>query len=419
MEYIKQDMGSYQLHIIKTDEFKSVTVELIFRQSLTKESITNQNLLNRILSLSCEKYPSKVELSRACQDLYGASITASARGYGQAMAAIYRLRVLNDKYTEPNNFAKALELSSTILYQPDIEENHFKEENFEIVRAEYEASIKTLEEDKRSYALIRLFEHVGKDSLIGIRGRGYLEELEKITPDSLYQYYLNMLKHGIVDIFVIGDVDIEETKELITKNFKFDTYKPRRLPVYNELLAPRKRIRYIREQTQGKETIMAMVYLYSDLTQYDINYPLALYNVILGGGSDSLLFSEVRERNSLAYYIYSSLRILDGVGVIVGGISKEQEQKCVTLIKKAIKNLACKITDEQLEKAKEYFLSALEEIEESANEIIETYHMMELIDADDLKTRREKIEQVTKEEVLNVARKISLHTAYFLEGEDE
>ena len=57
--------------------------------------------------------------------------------------------------------------------------------------------------------------------------------------------------------------------------------------------------------------------------------------------------------------------------------------------------------------------------EESANEIIETYHMMELIDADDLKTRREKIEQVTKEEVLNVARKISLHTAYFLEGEDE
>ena len=34
------------------------------------------------------------------------------------------------------------------------------------------------------------------------------------------------------------------------------------------------------------------------LTDYERNYPLILANIILGGGTDSKLFSEVREKNS-------------------------------------------------------------------------------------------------------------------------
>ena len=37
MEYIKKDMGSYNLHIIKTNKFKTITVEIDFLRELKKK----------------------------------------------------------------------------------------------------------------------------------------------------------------------------------------------------------------------------------------------------------------------------------------------------------------------------------------------------------------------------------------------
>ena len=39
MEYIKKDLGSYNLHIIKTDKFKTITVRVVFHSHIVKEEI--------------------------------------------------------------------------------------------------------------------------------------------------------------------------------------------------------------------------------------------------------------------------------------------------------------------------------------------------------------------------------------------
>ena len=45
--------------------------------------------------------------------------------------------------------------------------------------------------------------------------------------------------------------------------------------------------------------------------------------------------------------------------------------------------------------------------------------MKELTEGDDLETRKKKIKKITKEEIMKVGEKISFHTTYFLEGEEE
>ena len=74
------------------------------------------------------------------------------------------------------------------------------------------------------------------------------------------------------------------------------------------------------------------------------------------------------------------------------------------------------VNKEDLNMAKEYYNTALEELEESEFKIINNYYMMELIGTDTIEEKREKMNKVTKEEIVEVAKKVSLDTIFLLEG---
>ena len=48
MDYEKINMGAYNLHLIKTTKFKTITVEVNFREKLIKENITLKEAINNI-----------------------------------------------------------------------------------------------------------------------------------------------------------------------------------------------------------------------------------------------------------------------------------------------------------------------------------------------------------------------------------
>lgn len=73
-------------------------------------------------------------------------------------------------------------------------------------------------------------------------------------------------------------------------------------------------------------------------------------------------------------------------------------------------------TERDINTAKEYYNTALEELEESESKIINDYYMMELIGTDTIDVKREKMNKVTKEEIIKVAKKVSIDTIFLLEG---
>jgi len=419
MEYINKDQGAYHLHIVKTDAFKTVTVKVFFREPVQKENITKRNFLASILLLSTKDYQSKSILTKALQNLYAANIRYGCRRLGNYLDTSFSLRVLHDRYTETGNFSQAIELLESVIFHPNVIDNAFNDRDFKAIYEEYKADLESMKDDKRSYAMIRLLEETNPSLPNSFRGIGYLEDLEKITPENLYAYYQEMLAHNLVDIYVLGDVDEEEITALFREHFPIKTFKSLKMPTLLEEVASSK-AKTVRESIQASQTQIAISLSCNHLSSYERNYPLSIYNTILGGGVDSLLFKEVREEKSLAYTIGSSPNKLDHLILISGGITKGCEEEVISIVKKKLKQLAKGAFDEEmLTSAKEYYLSALDDIMESSFQLIESYYMIELLGVDDIETKRKKMQEVTKADVIAVASKIKLNTIFVLEGEDD
>ena len=130
------------------------------------------------------------------------------------------------------------------------------------------------------------------------------------------------------------------------------------------------------------------------------------------------MFKEVRETYSLCYTINSVPNKLDHLLFIRAGIDKENYTKTLELVEKILMDMRKgNFTEEDLKVAKEYYCTALDEVEDSPNRIMDNYYMMELLGTDDLEEKRRKIMKVTKMDVMKVAKKVKMDTVFLLEGD--
>ena len=104
MEYIKKDLGSYNLHVIRTDKFKTVMVRVVFQRPVVKNEITMRNVLSQMLLQSTYKYKTKRDMNIKAEDLYAADIYITNNRLGKYATSNFYLSMLNDKYTEKGNF---------------------------------------------------------------------------------------------------------------------------------------------------------------------------------------------------------------------------------------------------------------------------------------------------------------------------
>ena len=141
--------------------------------------------------------------------------------------------------------------------------------------------------------------------------------------------------------------------------------------------------------------------------------------MILGGSSESKLFRNVREKNSLCYYISSNSNKIDNLLFITSGIAKSNMKKVVSLVKKELKNIQNgKITEDEIEKAKVKYISLVEEMYDYPSQIISYYYASEILNSDLPEERKKMVEKVTKEDIISVSKKIYIDTIYLLGGED-
>ena len=228
MQYIKKDLGSFKLHLIKTDKFKTVTLRVVFHSPIKKEEITIRNILTDILLQSSKEYNSRRDLTIKAEDLYAADITTNNQRVGNYIVSSFILQVLNDKYTEKNNLDESIKFLSEIIFNPDVLNKEFNKEKLDIVKNNAVVALNSIKEDASSYSLIRLAEAFDKNSPLSYRMTGYLEDLEDINEANLYKYYEKMIESDYVDIFVVGDFDNDEMLSTIKKYFKFKKLKKKK-----------------------------------------------------------------------------------------------------------------------------------------------------------------------------------------------
>ena len=417
MQVINKDLGSYNLHFIKTDIFKTITMKVIFHTPIIKEDITKRNILSDILLQSTKEYKTRRDLTIKSEDLYAADIYTSNQRVGNYIMTSFILQTLNDKYTEENNFEESIKFLHEIIFNPDVEEERFKEDKLELVKSNATLALNSIKEDAANYSLIRMSEAYDKTSPISYRMTGYLEDLDKITEENLYEYYERMLDNDYVDIFILGDINEKELLPIIKKYFKFKKVKKRKASYYLPNKKTRKRRLFAKETTKNSQSKLAIACPITKMTDYEKNYSLLLANIILGGTGDSKLFKEVREENSLCYTIRSNYNRIDNLMVINAGIDNVNFDKAVELITKNVQDMKKgKFTDSDINVAKEFYKTSAESLMESPSRIINEVLTEEILGVEPLSERVRKIEKVTKKDIMRACKKINMDTVFLLEG---
>lgn len=419
VKYEKQDMGSYNLHLIKTDKFRTVTVRVSMRQEITEENITYRNVLADMLVYSNASYKTKRELVMKEQELYSAHISANSSRSGMYNNINFQLKMLLDKYTEEGIEEESIKFFSDILFNPNVTDKKFDSTSFEIIKKENQSIVESYKENSSKYSIIRLLQNM-EDKPYKYIEYGKKEVLAKMTEESLYAFYQDFFNKSLVDIYVIGNIDLEKYTKLIKKYFLFDTFKRKKISPIIPVDKYNKRSKTVVEQEDISQSKLSIGCKIEPLSEFDRNYTLTLYNLILGGSSESKFFKNIREKHSLCYYVSSSIRKLDNLMIIKAGISKENFKETVKRIKKEMKDMTLGKFDEvDIENAVNNYISALNEIEDFSDAIIETYVAKDLLNLDDIKIRREKIKQVTKEDIIRVGKAVHMATVYLLEGVKE
>ena len=415
MQYRKTELGSYNLHMIKTNRFKTVNVQLIFSDKIKKEEITKRNFLSDIITYSSKLYPTKKDISIKSQDLYAANVYATSYRLGNYYNTDINLYFLNEKYSEEGMTEKSLEFLSEIIFNPNVTDNKFDSNSFNVIKNNMRLQIESIKEDTRKYSMIKMLENMDSKAPYSYHGFGYIEDLEKITEENLYDYYKEFIKKSSIEIFVIGDIDFDYIEKLIRDKFKFNIYKKKKdspIIVHEKV---RKNIKTIIDEDEINQSKLTIGCKTIDLTDFEKNYVLTIYNIILGGGSESLLFQNVREKNSLCYYISSSSNKVDNLIMISSGIAKENFKKTLSLIKKEMKNIEKgNFADEIIEQAKIKYISIIDEIYDYPNQIISSYYAKEILNTDVPEIRKKKIMEVTKEDIMAISKKIKMDTIYLL-----
>lgn len=417
MDYKKIDFGSYNLHLIHTDRFKTLTVRVCLRDKIVKEDITVRNFLSSFLTYSTDTYRSKRDMVLHAQDLYAANVYTKSYRSGNYNMVNFYMSTLNEKYTEEGMLEKSIDFLSDVIFHPNFnDEVKFKEAYDFLYQSIYNA-MNGLKENPTLYSAVRMLEEMDKDLAYSYREHGYIEDLEKININTLKEYYNKLINNSLVDIYIIGEFADNEMIDLIKKYMIFETFKkPKVSQIITHKMLP-SRIKTIKEEIDGNQSKLSIGCKIGDLSEYERNYVLTLYNMILGGSSESKFFQIIREKHSLAYYVYSNLNKLDHLMLIRAGISKDNFDKTVKLVKKLMKEMENgDFTLENIDYAKSNYLSLLKEIEDNENAIIETYLAKDLLNLGDIEERKKEIMKVTKEDIIKVAKKVKIDTIFLLEG---
>ena len=417
-EEIKQGITLHQIH---TENFKTNLYAIFLAIPLEREKVTLDALIGAVLRRGTQRFQTQEAISKELEGMYGASFNCGIEKTGDNHILKFYLETLSEEFLpEPEKLnEKCLSILFDIAFNPLTVNGAFKPEYVEGEKKNLKQIIESKIDNKAKYAYDRCIEEMYKNEPYGLYKFGYIEDIDSITSELLYQRYQELIAKCKVDIFCSGRLNEQETIKQIKENENIQKLQERE-PQYvinNEITEGKKEVQTntIEESmqiTQGKLVIGLDILN----TQENSRFIASVYNAILGGGANSKLFQNVREKQSLAYTAGSNyLRTKNSI-FIRCGIEIANYQKALETIKQQLTDIANgEFSEEDLENAKRLIVSSVDAISEEQDTEITYYYGQELSDRFmSIEDYKKQILEATKGQVIELAKDVKINTIYFL-----
>lgn len=422
MQYKEKEIKKgIKVHLIKTEKFKTNLIAVFLSLPITRENVTKNSLISAVLRSGTKNMPTSMQISQELEEMYGASFDNGIDKTGDNHVLKFYLESINDKYLpqqDENMLKTSIEKLLEIVFNPLTENGIFKEEYVKQEKENIKRIIEGKPDNKARYAFDRCIEEMYKDKPYGLYKYGYIEDLEKIDAKTLYEYYENLKTECKIDIFVSGSID-EETIKLVEENDNIKKLQEREAQyIINQIEEKtemqEKEVKEEMDVTQGKIVIGLDLHLENEEQRYDA----LLYNAILGGSANSKMFQEVREKASLAYTAGSNYVRYKNNIFVKCGIEIKNYEKAMKIIRKQLEDMKIgNFTDEDIENAKKGIISTIKSIDDEQDTEI-TYFFGQELSGNKISIDEyiEKIQKVSKEDVIKIANSITINTIYFLKN---
>jgi len=409
------------LTIVSTDKFKTSCIGVNFLCGLNMEKASFLAMIPSVLLRGCEKYEDMRKLNRELDSLYGARIEPYIRKKGETECVGFVADAIEDRFVGEDGILKrTVGLISDIIFSPLMENGAFRKDYVESEKENLIDKINARINDKRFYAVKRLWEIMCEDEAFGISELGDEESVRNITAESLTLEYRKMIEECGLSLFYCGGEDPDKVEEIFKGAFSNAGKKKMRL--FEETLPKMpEEVKNAEEVLNISQAKLAMGFR-TGTTIRDKDYPaLMVMNAIFGAGTTSKLFINVRERLSLCYYASSSIESVKGIMTVSSGIDARNFDAAKNEILSQLDEIKKgNISEEEWDAAIKTLSGAVRSIQDSQYRL-EDFWLLRTVakEGDGPEDLLEKIQKVQKADVMKAAERLALDTIYFLKGAEE
>lgn len=420
MQYTKNEIKKgVTLHYINTNKFKTNLYAVFLAVPLDRKNVTKNALVTAILRRGTNNMKSQDLINMKLEEMYGASFDCGIEKTGDNHVMKFYLEAVNEEFLPEKEelTKKCINLLFDIIFNPLIENNGFKKEYVDGEKEHLKQIIESKIDNKRAYSLERCIEEMFKDKPYGLYRYGYVEDLETLTLQNLYEYYIDLINRCKIDIFVSGEIEKSSIENLVKENEEIKRLKERKAD-YKIIGVNEKNIEETKTIEEHMQVGQGNLVIGLNVNKKDPNskFVASVYNAILGGGANSKLFQNVREKESLAYTAGSTYKKQKDAIFIRCGIEIANYEKALNTIKKQLEDMKQgNFTDEDIENSKKLITESIVGISSEQDAEITYCYSQEL--ANEFITLEEYIEgvnKVSKEEIIDLANNTLIDTIYFL-----
>jgi zinc protease len=331
-----------------------------------------------------------------------------ARAYAravEALAASFSYDASDDDVSVSARFLTENRDAALALLRDAIHEPRFDAEAIERVRAQVIASRRSAEKNPNDIARTAFNRLIYGDHPYGSDGEGTVESVAALSRDDLLAAHAAVFARDQLYVSAVGDITAEELGAVLDELLGDLPETGAPMPAPAELTIPGG-VEVVEFDTPQSVAVFGQRGL--DRMDPDFFAAYVLNEVLGGGGFESRLMDEVREKRGLTYGIYSYLAPRDLAAVYLGSVASGNDRiaETIAVIRDEWAKAATEgVSAEEVEAAKTYLTGAYPLRFDGNGPIarILTGMQMQGLPTDYIATRNDKVNAVTVEDVNRVA----------------
>lgn len=401
----------------KDDKFKTSRVSIKLALPISKDIIANALVLNDLMITSSAKHNTIKSFNEKLYDLYDLSVSSSVGQKGGLHISELNFSFICSEYLSENIDQDVASFIKEVIFGPNFNSDYISN----IIEKRI-LDVKTIYDDKMHYSIKSMQEILDKDGEYLIDVNSTIEDLEKVNAKTLEEFYKQLLTTSDISIFVDGK-NSEEIKSLLVQSLDFNN-SGEKTPFLKKFKDSNNYKFKCEHQDLNQSKFVVGIKL--DLDKDDF-VAFQVFNAIYGAYPFSRLFSNIREKQSLAYTVASAAVPSSGLMFIYGGISNGEsslsDEKHMDTILNAL-NFELdsikdgKIEDLELAQAKSMMMNSLRSALDSQSAHQSLYYQNYLLEEEfNEEEYKSKLYAISKDDVVKMASKVEFDTVFLLRGD--